>query len=133
MRSRVDLVRLSTIPQAWPRRTFGDAMLSGITLAELSLLVFMTPTFTALDWIYVLQHVIVFGVALTRRPPRAQDFSWLATLACIVAYAYPYAQILYLGIVPGTSAWPQLGSILVAGAAGVSLASLLTLGRWFGI
>ena len=50
-----------------------------------------------------------------------------------MAYAYPYAQILYLGIVPGASAWPQLGSILVAVAAGVSLASLLTLGRWFGI
>ena len=93
----------------------------------------LTPTFTALDWLYVLQHVIVLGVALTRRPPRAQDFSWLSTLACIVAYAYPYAQVLYLGIVPGASAWPQLGSILVAVAAGVSLASLLTLGRWFGI
>ena len=46
-------------------------MLCGITLGELSLLVFMTPTFTALDWLYVLQHVIVFGVAFTRHPPRA--------------------------------------------------------------
>ena len=55
----------STIRQALPRRTFDDVMLGGITLAELSLLVFMTPTFTALDWIYVLQHVIVLGVALT--------------------------------------------------------------------
>ena len=118
---------------ALARRTCGDIVLCGVTLVELSLLVFLTPTFTALDWIYVLQHVIVFGVALTRPPPRAQDFSWLATLACIVAYAYPYAQVLYLGIVPGASAWPQLGSILVAVAAGVSLASLLTLGRWFGI
>src|SRR5262247_193316 len=118
---------------AFTPRTCGDVGLCSVTLVELSLLVFLTPTFTALDWIYILQHVIVFGVALTRRPPRAQDFSWLATLACIVAYAYPYAQVLYLGIVPGASAWPQLGSILVAVAAGVSLASLLTLGRWFGI
>jgi protein-S-isoprenylcysteine O-methyltransferase Ste14 len=116
-----------------PRRTYGDVVLCGVTLAELSLLVFLTPTFTVLDWIYVLQHVIVFGVALTRRPPRAQDSSWRATLACLVAYTYPYAQIIYLGIVPGSSAWPQLGHILVTVAAGMSLASLLTLGRWFGI
>jgi len=118
---------------AWPRRTCGDVVLCGVTLAELSLLVSVTPTFTVLDWIYVLQHVIVLGVALTRRPPRAQDLSWLATTACIVAYAYPYAQIIYLRIVPGASAWPQLGHVLVVVAAGVSLASLLTLGRWFGI
>jgi len=108
-------------------------MLCGITLAELSFLAFMTPTFTVLDWIYVLQHVIVFGVALTRYPPRAQDYSWRASMACLVSYAYPYAQILYLGIVPGSSCWPQLGQILVVVAADVSLASLLTLGRWFGI
>ena len=107
-------------------------MLCGITLAELSLLVFMTPTFTALDWMYVLQHVIVLGVALTRHPPRAQDHSWRVTMACLVSYAYPYAQILYLGIVPGAPAWPQLGQVLVVVAAGVSLASLPTLGRWFG-
>ena len=86
------------------RRTCGDIMLCGVTLAELSLLVFLTPTFTALDWIYVLQHVMVFGVALTRHPPRAQDHSWQATLACLVSYAYPYTQILYLGIVPGAPA-----------------------------
>ena len=88
---------LSTIRQTLPRRTCGDVMLCGITLAELSLLVFLTPTFTALDWIYVLQHVIVFGVALTRPPPRAQDYSWRVAMACLVSYAYPYAQILYLG------------------------------------
>jgi protein-S-isoprenylcysteine O-methyltransferase Ste14 len=118
---------------ALSRRTCGDVVLCGVTLAELSLLVFATPTLTALDWIYVLQHVIVLGVALTRRPPRAQDLSWPATTACIVAYAYPYAQIISLRIVPGASAWPQLGHILVVVAEGMSLASLLTLGRWFGI
>jgi protein-S-isoprenylcysteine O-methyltransferase Ste14 len=115
------------------RRTCGDVVLCGVTLAELGLLVFLTPTFTALDWLYVLQHGLVFGVALTRRPPRALDRSWLSTLACLVSYAYPYAQILYLHHVPGSSAWPQLGSILVAVAAGVSVSSLLTLGQWFGI
>jgi protein-S-isoprenylcysteine O-methyltransferase Ste14 len=119
--------------RALSRRTCGDVMLCGVTLAELSLLVFATPTFTALDWIYVLQHVIVLGVALTRPPPSAQDLSWLATTACIVAYAYPYAQIIYLRIVPGFSACPQPGHVLVTVAAGVSLASLLTLGRRFGI
>jgi hypothetical protein len=108
-------------------------VLCGVTLAELGLLVFLTPTFTVLDWIYVLQHGIVFGVALTRRLPRVQDYSWLSTLSCIVAYAYPYAQILYLDIVPGSALWPQLEFILVAVAAGVSLSTLLTLGWWFGI
>ena len=54
-------------------------------------------------------------------------------MACLVSYAYPYAQILYLGLVPGSPAWPQLGQLLVVVAAGLSLASLLTLGRWFGI
>jgi hypothetical protein len=33
--------------QAFPRRTWGDILLCGVTLAELSLLVLMTPTFTA--------------------------------------------------------------------------------------
>jgi protein-S-isoprenylcysteine O-methyltransferase Ste14 len=112
---------------------WGDVVLGGVTLTELSLLVFLTPTFTVLDWIYVLQHVIVLGVALTRPPPRAQDVSWPATTACSVAYAYPYAQIIYLRLVPGASVWPQFGQILVVVAAGVSLTSLLTLGRWFGI
>ena len=119
--------------QAFPRRTWGDIILCGVTLAELSLLVLMTPTFTALDWSYVLQHVLVFGVALTRPPPRAQDSSWRATMVCLASYAYPYAHILSLGLVPGSPAWPQLGQLLVGGAAGLSLASLLTLGRWFGI
>jgi protein-S-isoprenylcysteine O-methyltransferase Ste14 len=119
--------------QAFPRRTWGDILLCGVTLAELSLLIVMTPTFTALDWIYVLQHVIVFGVALIRPPPRAQDYSWRVTMACLVSYAYPYAQILYLSLVPSSPAWPQLGQLLVVVAAGLSLASLLTLGRWFGI
>src|SRR5262245_48950340 len=121
---------LSTIQQALSRRTFGDVMLCGVTLAELSLLVFLTPTFTTLDWIYVLQHVIVLGVALTRPSPRAQDHSWRVTMACLVSYTYPYAQILYLGIVPGSPAWPQLGQILVVVAQGVCMASLLTLGQW---
>jgi protein-S-isoprenylcysteine O-methyltransferase Ste14 len=50
-----------------------------------------------------------------------------------VSYAYPYAQILYLHLVPGAAAWPQLGHILVAVAAGVSVTSLLTLGQRFGV
>jgi protein-S-isoprenylcysteine O-methyltransferase Ste14 len=115
------------------QRTCGDIVLGAVTLAELGLLVFLTPTFTALDWIYVLQHGLVFGVALTRPLPRAQDRSWRVTMACLVSYAYPYAQIIYLRLVPGSSAWPQLGYLLVVAGAGVSVASLLTLGRWFGI
>ena len=40
---------------ALARRTCGDVVLCGVTLAELSLLVFLTPTFIVLDEIYVLQ------------------------------------------------------------------------------
>jgi hypothetical protein len=36
--------------QAFLRRTWGDILLCGVTLAELSLLVLMTPTFTAQAW-----------------------------------------------------------------------------------
>lgn len=118
---------------ALPPRTGGDVVLYGVTLAELSLLVLVTPTLTALDWIYVLQHVIVLGVALIRLAPRAQDLTWRAAMACLVAYAYPYAQVIYLRIVPGAPAWPWLGHILVVVAAGGSLTSLLTLGRRFGV
>ena len=41
----------------------------GVTAVELPLLVVLTPTFTLTDWIYVLQNLLVLGIALTRRPP----------------------------------------------------------------
>ena len=114
-------------------RRFADLLLFGVTLAELALLFQLTPTFTLVDWIYVSQHLIVLGVALTRRPAQARDYSLATSAAVIVAYAYPYAQVAYLRWVPGDAAWPEGGLVLVTLGACLSLASLLTLGRWFGV
>jgi protein-S-isoprenylcysteine O-methyltransferase Ste14 len=122
-------IRVSALSE----RRFADYLLLGVTSAELALLVLLTPTFTIADWIYVLQHLLVFGIALSRRPPAAQDHSLPTSAAVVVAYAYPYAQVLYLRWVPGEPAWPAGGLVLVTLAAGLSLASLLTLGRWFGV
>jgi len=114
-------------------RTFGDFLLFGVTAVELALLVRLTPSFTLVDWIYVLQHLLVLGIALTRRAPAALDRSLATGAAVVVAYAYPYAQVIYLGWVPGDAASPEGGLVLVMVAAALSLASLLTLGRWFGV
>src|SRR5512140_858017 len=115
------------------KRTFADLLLFGVTLAELALLFPLTPTFTFVDWIYVSQHLLVLGISLTRRPPQAQDHSLASSAAVFVAYAYPYAQVAYLRWVPGNPAWQEGGFVLVILAAGLSLASLLALGRWFGV
>jgi protein-S-isoprenylcysteine O-methyltransferase Ste14 len=121
-----------TMPRP-PRRTRSDVLLLGVTSAELALLCLLTPTFSAVDWIYLSQHLLVLGIALTRHPPRAQDHSLPSTAAVVVAYAYPYAQMAYLRWVPGDAAWPAGGLVLVMLAAGLSVASLVTLGRRFGV
>jgi protein-S-isoprenylcysteine O-methyltransferase Ste14 len=114
-------------------RRFGDFLLLGVTSAELSLLFFLTHTFTIADWIYVLQHLLVLGIALTRSPPQVKDHSLPSSAAVVIAYAYPYAQVVYLRWVPGDPAWPAAGLVLVTLAACLSLASLLSLGRRFGV
>jgi len=115
------------------QRRLGDFLLFGVTSAELVLLSFLTPTFTIADWVYVLQHLLVLGIALTRRPPEVQDRSLLSSTAVVVSYAYPYAQVAYLRWVPGDPTWPEAGLVLVTFAAFLSFASLLSLGRWFGV
>jgi protein-S-isoprenylcysteine O-methyltransferase Ste14 len=114
-------------------RRFGDFLLFGVTSAELALLFFLTPTFTIIDWIYVLQHLMVLGIALTRRPPEVQNRSLPSNISVVIAYAYPYAQVLYLRWILGDPAWPVGGLVLVMLAACLSLASLLSLGRRFGV
>jgi len=123
---RQDVSRIS-------KRRIGDILLFSVTSVELALLIFLTPTFTIADWIYVSQHLLVLGIALTRRPPEARDHSLSATAAVIVSYAYPYAQVVYLRWAPGDSASPQAGLVLVTLAACMSLASLLSLGSLFGV
>ena len=114
-------------------RKFADYLLFSVTLVELTVLFPLTPTFTIVDWIYVSQHLLVLAIALTRRPPQAQDHSLASNAAVAVAYTYPYAQVAYLRWVPGDPAWDAGGLVLVTLAACLSLASLLTLGRWFGV
>jgi protein-S-isoprenylcysteine O-methyltransferase Ste14 len=115
------------------RRRLGDLFLFGVTSAELVLLFFLTSTFTIADWVYVSQHLLVLGIALTRPPPEVQDRSLFSSIAVVVAYAYPYAQVAYLRWVAGTPVWPAGGFVLVTLAACLSFASLLSLGRWFGV
>jgi protein-S-isoprenylcysteine O-methyltransferase Ste14 len=115
-------------------RRFADFLLFAVTSVELAILFFLaTPALTLTDWIYILQHMVVLGIALTRRSPKAQDRSFLSGAAVVVAYGYPYAQVLYLGWIPGTPVWPVGGLVMVTLAAGLNFAGLLTLGRLFGI
>jgi len=114
-------------------RRLGDFLLFGVTSAEFVLLFLLTPTFSIADWIYVLQHLLVLGIALTRRPPEVRDHSLPSSAAVVIAYAYPYAQVIYLRWVPGEPAWPAGGLVLVTLAAFLSITSLLSLGRRFGV
>jgi protein-S-isoprenylcysteine O-methyltransferase Ste14 len=114
-------------------RRLADFVLFGVTSAELALLFVLTPTLTAVDWIYVSQHLVVLGIALTRRAPAVQDRSLVSSAAVAIAYAYPYAEVAYLRWVPGDPAWPVAGLVLETVAACLSFTSLLSLGRWFGV
>lgn len=115
------------------KRTGGDLLLFGVTAVELGILATTTSTFTPTDWIYLSQHLLVLGIALARHRPSSLDTSALSLAACAVSYAYPYAQLLYLRVSPGFPASQLAGDLLVTLAAGLSLASLLALGRRFGI
>src|SRR5213595_4043344 len=114
-------------------RRLADLLLFCVTATELVILFPLTPTFTIADWIYVLQHLVVLGIALTRPSPMVWDYSIASSTAVIIAYAYPYAQVIYLRWSPGYVAWPRVGLALVTFAAGLSLVTLLTLGRMFGV
>ena len=114
-------------------RRFANLLLFCVTSAELVILFLLTPTFTIADWIYVLQHLIVLGIAVTRYHPKVWDYSIASSMAVGAAYVYPYAQVIYLRWSPGYVAWPAGGLALVTIAATLSLVSLLALGRRFGV
>jgi protein-S-isoprenylcysteine O-methyltransferase Ste14 len=116
-----------------PRRDASDLLLFGVTAAELSVLVLLTPSFAVVDWIYVFQHLWVLAIALTRRPPAARDLSPPTSLAVAISCIYPYAQVIYLHVDAGYVVWPEGGFALVTLAACLSLASLLSIGRLFGL
>ena len=115
------------------RRRFGDLFLFAFTSLEMVLLIYLTPSFAFVDWIYVSGHLLVLWIALSRLPPQAQDLSLPSSIAVLVAYTYPYAQVVYLRWVPGNLVSPELGLVLVMLGACLSFASLLGLGRWFGV
>jgi protein-S-isoprenylcysteine O-methyltransferase Ste14 len=115
------------------RRRPADFLLFGVTVAELTVLVHLTPKFKTVDWIYVVQHLLVLVIALTRRPPSARDSSLLTSLSVAVSCTYTYAQVIYLHWAEAYAAWPQAGLVLVTGAACLSLASLCSIGRFFGL
>ena len=110
-----------------------DFLLFGITAVELWILFLLTPSFTVIDWIYVCSNLFVLGIALMRRPAQEQDRSIAAGAAVIVSYTYPYAQVLLLRRFAGHEAWPVGGLVLVVIGACLSLASLISLGRFFGV
>ena len=114
-------------------RRFADLLLFCVTSTELIIVFLLTPTFTIADWIYVLQHFIVLGIALTRPRPKVRDYSMASSMAVGAAYVYPYAQVIYLRWSPGHVAWPTGGLALVTLAAGLSLVSLLAMGTRFGV
>jgi len=114
-------------------RRWGDVLLFSVTAVELGVLLFLTPALTLPDWIYVLQHVMVLVIALTRRPPAVQDHSLGVSAAVAVSYGYPYAQVIYLQRIPGSALWPEGGVILITTGALLSIVSLSTLGQRFGI
>lgn len=115
------------------RRRFGDLFLFAFTSVELVLLISLRATFEIEDWIYVSEHLLVLGIAFMRPPPKVQDLSLSSSIAVVIAYAYPYAQVVYLRWAPGNPAWPGVGLVLVMFGACLSFASLLSLGRWFGV
>jgi protein-S-isoprenylcysteine O-methyltransferase Ste14 len=114
-------------------RRFADLLLFCVTSTELVILFLLTPTFTITDWIYVLQHFIVLGIALTRPHANVRDYSVVTSIAVGIAYVYPYAQVICLRWSPGHVGSPAAGLTLVTFAAGLSLVSLLTMGRLFGV
>lgn len=114
-------------------RRLADLLLFGVTATEFVLLFILTPTFSVADWIYVLQHVIVLGIALVRPGPKVRDYSLPSSLAVGIAYFYPYAQVIWLRWSPGNETWPEAGLALVIIAAALSLFSLLVIGKQFGV
>jgi protein-S-isoprenylcysteine O-methyltransferase Ste14 len=114
-------------------RRSSDVLLLCVTSVELGVLLLLTPALTFPDWIYVLQHVMVLAIALTRRAPAVTDHSLGVSAAVAVSYGYPYAQVIYLQWIPGVSLWPDAGVVLITCGALLSIVSLWTLGRRFGI
>ena len=114
-------------------RSIADLLLFGVTGVELGILFLLVPRLTLIDWIYVLQHLLVLGIALVRSTPAAQDRSAASAFAVCGSYIYPYALVIYFRWGAGHELWPEVGFILVVISAVMSLAGLLSINRFFGL
>jgi protein-S-isoprenylcysteine O-methyltransferase Ste14 len=114
-------------------RRHADLLLFCVTTTALVVLFLLTPAFGIVGWIYVMQHLLVLGFALTRPEPLVADYSVPSNIAVGVAYVCPYAQVICLYWWPGKVAWPEGGLVLVTLAAIFSVVCLLTIGKRFGV
>jgi protein-S-isoprenylcysteine O-methyltransferase Ste14 len=114
-------------------RRLADLLLVFVTSAALVVLFLLTPTFGIVGWLYVMQHLLVLGMALTRPEPLVADNSVPSNVAVGAAYVSPYAQVICLYWWPGKVAWPEGGLVLVTLAAVFSVVCLLTIGNQFGV
>lgn len=127
-------LRLATIePGPILERGIADLLLFCVTTTALVVLCLLTPTLGVVGWLYVLQHLLVLGFALTRREPVLLDYSFPSSIAVGVAYLCPYAQVICLYWWPGKVAWPEAGLVLTTIAAALSIVCLVTLGKQFGV
>jgi protein-S-isoprenylcysteine O-methyltransferase Ste14 len=123
------LIELATILE----RRFADLLLFCVTAVALGVLFLLTPTLGLVGWLYVLQHLMVLAIALTRSESLMTDYSVSSNIAVGVAYVCPYAQVISLYWWPGKVAWPEVGLVLVTLSAVFSVVCLLTLGKRFGV
>jgi protein-S-isoprenylcysteine O-methyltransferase Ste14 len=114
-------------------RRVADLLLICVTATALAFLVLLTPALGIVGWLYVLQHLIVVGIAVTRPEPRIADYSLLSNIAVGVAYVCPYAQVICLYWWPGKVTWPEGGLVLTSLAAVFSVVCLFTIGKRFGV
>jgi protein-S-isoprenylcysteine O-methyltransferase Ste14 len=126
---RLQMLHLPAIPG----RRLADLLLFCVTATALVVLFLLTPTLGLVGWLYVLQHLMVLAIALTRSEPLMTDYSVPSNIAVGVAYVCPYAQVICLYWWPGKVAWPEGGLVLVTFAAVFSVVCLLTLGKRFGV
>jgi len=114
-------------------RRVADLLLICVTVTALGFLVLLTPALGIVGWLYVLQHLIVVGIAVTRPEPRIADYSLLSNIAVGIAYVCPYAQVICLYWWPGKATWPEGGLVLTTVAAAFSVVCLVAIGNRFGV
>lgn len=114
-------------------RRCADLLLFCVTATALGVLFLLTPSLGLVGWLYVLQHLMVLVMALTRSESLLTDYSVPSNIAVGVAYACPYAQVICLYWWPGKVAWPEGGLVVTTVAAFFSVVCLLTIGKRFGV